>query len=58
VILKRGLVVLTPLPAPLLEEALYSGAARVLRIPAPVGDLELLELNYGGDIGINSASRK
>jgi hypothetical protein len=58
VILKRGPVVLALLPAPLLEEALYSGAARVLRIPAPVGDLEPPELNYGGNIGVDSASRK
>jgi hypothetical protein len=50
--------VLAPLPAPLLEEALYGGAAGVLCIPAPVGDLEPLELDYGGDIGVDSASRK
>jgi hypothetical protein len=50
--------VLTPLLAPLLEEAPYGGAAGVLRIPTPVGDLEPLELNYGGDIGVDSASRK
>ena len=49
---------LAPLPAPLLEEAPYGSAAGVLRIPAPVGDLEPPELDYGGDIGINSASRK
>jgi len=57
-ILERGLVVLATLLAPLLEEAPYSSAAGVLRIPAPVGDLEPLELDYGGDIGVNSASRK
>jgi hypothetical protein len=57
-IFKRGLVVLTPLLALLLEEALYSSAIRVLYIPAPISDLELLELNYGSDIGVDSTSRK
>jgi hypothetical protein len=50
--------VLAPLPAPLLEEASYGGTAGVLRIPAPVGDLEPPELDYGGDIGVNSTPRK
>ena len=49
---------LAPLLAPLLEEAPYSSATGVLRIPAPIGDLEPPELNYGSDIGIDSTSRK
>jgi hypothetical protein len=50
--------VLTLLLAPLLEEALYSGAAGVLCIPAPVGNLEPLELDYSSNIGINSTPSK
>jgi hypothetical protein len=50
--------VLTPLLAPLLEEAPYSGAIRVLRIPTPISNLELLELDYSSNISINSTSYK
>jgi len=51
-------VILTPLLAILLEEALYSNTTGVLDITAPIRDLEPLELNNNGDIGINSTLRK
>jgi hypothetical protein len=44
---------LTPLPAPLLEEATDSDTTRVLDITPAIGDLEPLELDYGRNIGIN-----
>jgi len=50
--------VLTPLPATLLEEASYSSAVGVLDVTAPVRDLEPLELDDGGDIGVDGALRK
>jgi len=54
------MVVLTPLPAPLLEEATDGNATdgnatRVLDIAPAVGDLELPELDYGRNIGVNSS---
>jgi hypothetical protein len=52
------MVILAPLLAILLEEALYSSAAGVLNITTPIRDLELLELNNSGDIGVNSTLRK
>ena len=52
-VLKARAVILTPLLATLLEEALYSSAAGVLDITAPIYDLELPELNNGSDIGVN-----
>jgi hypothetical protein len=51
-------VVLTPLPAALLKEASYSSAAGVLDITALIYNLELLELNNGGNIGVNGTLRK
>ena len=57
-VLKARVVVLTPLLAILLEEASYSSTAGVLDITTPVCDLELPELDNGGDIGINSTLRK
>jgi hypothetical protein len=47
------MVVLALLPAPLLEEATDSNTTRVLDITPIMGNLELLELNYGRNIGIN-----
>ena len=52
------MVVLTPLLATLLEEASYSSAVGVLDVTTPIRDLEPLELDDGGDIGINGTLRK
>jgi len=57
-VLKARVVILTLLLATLLEEALYSSAIGVLNITAPIRDLELLELNNGGDIGVDSTLYK
>jgi hypothetical protein len=46
--------VLTPLPAPLLEEAIDSDTIRVLDVTPAVGDLEPLELDYSYNIGVYS----
>jgi hypothetical protein len=46
------MVVLAPLPAPLLEEAMDGNATRVLDVAPAVGDLEPLELDYGRNIGV------
>jgi hypothetical protein len=51
-------VVLTALPAPLLEEALYSDATGILDIAAPVRDLEPPELDHGRDISVDRALSK
>jgi len=51
-------VVLAPLLATLLEEALYSSTTGVLDITALIRDLEPLELDDGGDIGVDSTLRK
>jgi hypothetical protein len=42
----------------LLKEASYSSAIGVLDITTPIYNLEPLELNNSGDIGINSTLRK
>jgi hypothetical protein len=47
--------VLAPLPAPLLEKATDGDIARVLDVTPAVGDLELPELDYGRNIGINGS---
>jgi len=51
-VLEVRVVLLTSLPAPLLEEAPYGNTMRVLNVIAPVSDLDLLELYYGCNIGI------
>jgi hypothetical protein len=50
--------VLAPLLAVLLEEASYSSVAGVLDVTAPVRDLEPLELDDSGDIGVDGTLRK
>lgn len=57
-VLEARAVMLAPLPAPLLEEASYSGAARVLDVPAPVRDLEPPELDHGRDVSVDRALRE
>jgi hypothetical protein len=49
---------LTLLLAILLEEALYNSATGVLDVTTLIRNLELLELNNGGNIGINSTLYK
>ena len=44
---------LAPLPAPLLKEAADGDTTRVLDITPTVSDLELLELDYSYNIGVN-----
>ena len=57
-VLKAHAVILAPLPAILLEEASYGSTTGVLDVTTPVRDLEPLELNDGGDIGVDGALRK
>jgi hypothetical protein len=50
--------VLTLLLATLLEEASYSSTIGVLDVTTPIRDLEPLELDNSGDIGIDNTLYK